>query len=57
MVMSGRYMDSYTTVPEVCVGGIAELPNTTITVSMTQLRKFKDCALRVTFAIEIPVRR
>jgi hypothetical protein len=57
MVMPGRYMDSYTTVPEICQGGIAESMNSTISVSLSQLRRFTDCALRITLAIEVPVRR
>jgi hypothetical protein len=57
IVMTGRYMDSYSTVPDICKGGIATAANTTINVSLEQLRRFSDCALRITLAIEIPVRR
>ncbi|KAF6255747.1 hypothetical protein COO60DRAFT_1462014 [Scenedesmus sp. NREL 46B-D3] len=57
MVMLGRHMDSYNTVPNVCGGGVASENNSTITVSLAQLRRFSDCALRITLAIEIPVRR
>jgi hypothetical protein len=57
LIMPGRYMDSFSKVPEVCQGGIAETLNSTINVSLGQLRRFRDCALRLTLAIEVPVRR